>query len=445
MLSNLIKLCKYNVKCINNFKYINNKFLSTTSNDSWLRDITGNIVYTTNKETIILLDEAIMNMITMEDHAFVQLRNIIENDNKCSFAYPLLAFEILRNTPINSLPFNKNIKNIPEFNKYSNSKLSSNEELQMCLNYIENNIENDNISNREKYFSAAALAWSKGNYSKSGSLLECSIIENPQDTIALKLAQDSYLAAGDSKNVLGCIARCIHVFDDRHYLHGHLLGMLTAGYLEVGRLSDAEEVGNRAVSSTIGRDAWALHSLLNTFQMLGRSSEAISMLENYLSKHEGSGQIKLLYNKGSANIQRGNYTGALNQYDRMMDYIIHQPQPLASSLHDATLLLWNISINKMNGDIYQRWVDPFLVNAWHAVCNNGIITGNNHHNLPIYDLCASMVYAVGRKGMDISDLIDDSNNIEIPDVPQGDRGVFDKIEDKHNEIWRWLQGISLSS
>lgn len=191
MLLFLQKLSKINIKYFNNVKYINNKYLSTktinNNNKSLLRDITGNMVNTTSKETLILLDEAIMNMITMENTAFIQLRNIIVMDNNCSFAYPLLAFEILRNTPINSPQINKNIKNIPELNKFSNSILSSNEELQLCLTYIEDNINNDKISNREKYFGAAALAWSTGNYSKSGALLECSVIENPQDTIALKL------------------------------------------------------------------------------------------------------------------------------------------------------------------------------------------------------------------------------------------------------------------
>lgn len=54
------------------------------------------------------------------------------------------------------------------------------------------------------------------------------------------------------------------------------MGMLAAGYLENGLLSDAEEAGARAVERTNGRDVWALHTLLSCLQLSGRSSEGTS-------------------------------------------------------------------------------------------------------------------------------------------------------------------------
>ena len=99
-------------------------------------------------------------------------------------------------------------------------------------------------------FASAALAWYEGMLLKAGTLLESHLMDNPHDVLMMRIAQDCYLAAGSSENVLGCITRYPEAFDGNSHLQGCVLGMLSAGYLEIGRLPEAEEYGSKAVELT---------------------------------------------------------------------------------------------------------------------------------------------------------------------------------------------------
>jgi hypothetical protein len=128
--------------------------------------------------------------------------------------------------------------------------------------------------------------------------------------------------------------------------------------LEVGRYSEAEECATRAVRRTNGRDVWALHTLLNTYLLMGRSSEVLAVLEDHISKHDGIGLQLLLFNKGVALVQRGNYTGALRVHDDMVDNMGAGPAfRIAGSLTDATLLLWLVGLNSSSDGLASRWKD----------------------------------------------------------------------------------------
>ena len=86
------------------------------------------------------------------------------------------------------------------------------------------------------------------------------------------------MLAGDARNALSCVTRCLQTMDDSHFLHGHLMGMMAAGYVETGRYYEAEETSSRAVARTKGRDLTALQALLSTLQLTGRSSELLGTL-----------------------------------------------------------------------------------------------------------------------------------------------------------------------
>jgi len=305
---------------------------------------------------MVLMDEAIMNMITLETSAFPQLRNCLKESEECSLANALLALELLRNPPcINST-----------VDASSGTKNTTSDEIRSCLSRLEQQIAS--LNDREKYLASAAFCWSMGNYSKAGALLESCLALNPGDVIALRLAQDVYLASGDSRNVLGCITRCLQILDDNHFLHGHMMGMLAVGFVENGRIIEAEETAARAVTRTKGRDLWALHSLLNTFQLTGRSSEILASLDEHEERHEGSGLLFLLFNKGSALVQRANYRGAIRIYDMMIDHMeLKEENCVASSVMNATLLLWQIGLNATDDSVNERWRAASLTNLWNAI------------------------------------------------------------------------------
>ena len=154
------------------------------------------------------------------------------------------------------------------------------------------------LTRSETLLSAAAVQFSRGEISAAAKVIETSLMENPQDAISLRLVQSCYMATGDSKNPLNCMARCMHTFDESYHLHGHMLGMLCAGYLENGLYTEANQVGSRAVEHTRGRDVWAMYSLLNTYQIAGRASEVANILEAHQSKNICTGQQLLLFNQG---------------------------------------------------------------------------------------------------------------------------------------------------
>lgn len=168
-------------------------------------DITGNAL-SANKlqgDGMVLLDEAIMNLITFEADPLPQLHACVKIDRTCGLVNCLLVFELLRNPPIN----------MPDSAGGNSSNRSSRSESQYAIPRLLSSLEErfDSLSQREQYLASAALAWSQGHYSRCSALLESVILLSPGDTLALRLAQDCYLAAGDSRNSLACVTRCLQV------------------------------------------------------------------------------------------------------------------------------------------------------------------------------------------------------------------------------------------
>ena len=309
------------------------------------RDITGNEVSGTGAlqisrrgAAVSVLDEAIMCMISGESSSVSRLRTCLTTEPTNGLANALLAFELLRNCALEP---------------------ATAIEIESCLSRLESGAHE--LTERERFFGAAAVQWQLGNYRRAGALLESSTLSSPTgDPIALRLAQDCYLAAGDGKNVLGCVARSLQLSDQASLFHGHLLGMLSVGYLENGRLLDAEETANRSIAHTKGRDVWALNTLMGVFQLTGRSSEILATAEEHLDKHESFGMQSLLFNKGCALTQRGNYRGAARVFDGLVESIETEGVVLGSAVVQATLLLWQISLQ--TNVKASRWQD--LVQLW---------------------------------------------------------------------------------
>ncbi len=338
-----------------------------------------------------LLDDAIINMISLQSDPVPQLRQVLEGDDKCGIAKCMLTFELLRNPPASYTPVTSD--DPLEHNEAHQIHGAIDDEVKSLLLQLEGSF--DELNEREQAYAAAALAWSQGKYTRCASLLEgISLNLNGNgDVLALRLAQDSYLALGDSKNALACIARSLQVLDDTHFLHGHLMGMMASGYLEVGKVTDAEETCARAVERSKGRDMMSLYTLLSTLQHQGRSSEVVATLDEHEEKHKGSGIHYLLYNKGCAHIQRGNYKGALRVYDSMIDLMLYRNDDdnnhrTAANATHATLLLWQICMNAQStSDAHNRWGDAPLIQLWSEI-------NLTKHNYPlIYDICKHMAFS----------------------------------------------------
>ena len=327
-------------------------------------DVTGNPLTAASNNALTVIDESILQLIMHTNDSAVSLRNAWSaTPHDIGGMVPtLLVWQLLRQP-----------------------RIVEDDEVTTCFVTLEELLSQGKLNEREAFIASAALAFSEGKYYRAAALLETNMLTNNQDILSLKLAQDCYLAAGDSHNVLSCVARWMPLFDERHAMYGNVMGLFAVGLIEVGRLAEAEEMAHRAVTRTKGDDVWALHALLNTYQLLGRSSEVMAVLGDHLPRHGNEsavGQQLLLYNKGSALVQRGNYSGALRVHDDMLynmmaasteiktlSFSQYKPQSgrLVGPATNATLLLWQIALHSSSPSVDERWTFPHAVsNMWAA-------------------------------------------------------------------------------
>jgi hypothetical protein len=120
---------------------------------------------------------------------------------------------------------------------------------------------------------------------------------------------------------------------------------LAAGYLENNRFIEAEEVSNRAVARTKGKNVWAIYTLCCTYLIQGRSFEVLSLVDKYEGKHDDYGKHYLLFVKGLALVQTGNYLGACKVVDDLLESIENSIYIPVHSIANTSLLIWCIKLN----------------------------------------------------------------------------------------------------
>eukprot|EP00596_Hydrurales_sp_CCMP1899_P002120 CAMPEP_0119045304 /NCGR_PEP_ID=MMETSP1177-20130426/38805_1 /TAXON_ID=2985 /ORGANISM="Ochromonas sp, Strain CCMP1899" /LENGTH=479 /DNA_ID=CAMNT_0007016841 /DNA_START=318 /DNA_END=1759 /DNA_ORIENTATION=+ len=333
-------------------------------------DVSGHYI-NLDPKAVVLYNESISNFLTHENNPSKQLRELFKINRNVAMVNSLLVIQLGRQ------PNPSNHAEVDEIEEH----LSTLEKLMVV----------GNLSDRERFFAAAAASLAEGNYLKAAAFFESCILGTKNDYLALKLAQDAYMLAGDSVNTLGCVARWMHLFDERHALYGHILGLQAAGLMEVGRLSEAEEIASRAVVQTQGRDVWALQTLLNTYQLLGRSAEVVVTFGDHQGLHyeHSLGFQLLLFSKGTAMVNRGNYSGALRAYDEMIYRMANSPdgeEKVAGNLVNATLLLWQIGLHDPCFTVEERWTYAHAVGSlWGSSSTLSSLDKDNHNGDTVTD------------------------------------------------------------
>jgi tetratricopeptide (TPR) repeat protein len=362
-----------------------------SASSSSYKDVTESAFTVTSASCVDLMNDSIMNYITYNGSVVTTLDDVVKIDQDCPLAHLLFIFESLRD---------------------GSSPPGHEDTMAMHYATVARLMQESRLNRREMAFAYAAFAWRQGNYYKAGAILEKALLENPYDVLAMRLAQDCYLAAGSSAQALGCVLRYPEVLEQNtHHLKGSVLGMLSAGYMERGMLNDAEDVGIKAVEYSKGGDAWALHSLLNTYQLSGRSSEALGILTEFVDKHSGSGRAMLEYNKTISLCMRGNYTGASRCLEDLIDYISFREEvdptqtydqrttgklipidPSAKLLCYATIAYWRINVDRPGGE-----TPSTLGKLWHEHMTKNNIYKKNNKELGLEnamnDLCATIAFA----------------------------------------------------
>ncbi len=264
-------------------------------------DVTGNFFTTSNRKGRTRgddLDDGIMACITGEKDGTSSMRSIIQSDNKCALAHLLLLFEHFRHrNPTNSF-----------------------EEMRESLETLENMACAGHLTKRELYLGTALDAWISADFYRAGRALEHYIMfsDCKHDALVLKLAQESYIQAGDSRNALHCVSRSGMTLHKDHMLHGDVMGMLAMGLSECGLLDEAEVAGQDAVKITRGRNSFAIGALVQTLLLKGRGSEVYGLVHELENKHAiGLSRVYVLFSGACGKFLRGEY-GASAGYIRQM-------------------------------------------------------------------------------------------------------------------------------
>lgn len=200
------------------------------------------------------------------------------------------------------------------------------------------------LSSREACIGAALLAYVQGRYTSAAVIFEALLTENELDLLAMRMAQDCYIMAGNSEKALQVVTKRMNLYTDTHPMHGHVLAMLAMGYLENGLYTEAEEVGQQAVMVTKGADTNAVQAVLSAIHMSYKSMNLSRQIQDYAADNAGPGRHPFSFLEGNYQLHQGNFNGALESFDMLLERCSDKATRYLSSLVYATMLLVQIDL-----------------------------------------------------------------------------------------------------
>ena len=239
---------------------------------------------------------------------------------------------------------------------------------------------------RERAHLAAARSWASGDLEAATRHLERALLRHRRDLLALKIAQDLYLALGDQVNLRDVAARVLPAWPAGDPAWGYVQGIWAFGLEENGDYRGAERAAVAALARN-PRDVWSVHALTHVYEMEGRHEPGVSFLSG--SAPDWSGSYFAVHNwwhLGLFLLELGRTGDALALY--------HERIRAARStewldLVDAAALLWRLSLYGTDvtglavalaadiGDLVD--VPVYLFNDWHAVMTFGL-AGDHDRN-----------------------------------------------------------------
>jgi tetratricopeptide (TPR) repeat protein len=168
---------------------------------------------------------------------------------------------------------------------------------------------------REALYSAGLKAWLAGDPRGAIRAMERIIDDSPLDAMAIKLCHGMRFMLGDADGMRRSLARVVSVYTDKVANAGFIRGCYAFALEETGDVTQAEQVGLRAVELEPS-DAWGRHAVAHVYEMTGRANEGRRWLSDPADwSHCNNFSFHMAWHVALFEIELGRPLAALELYD----------------------------------------------------------------------------------------------------------------------------------
>ena len=219
-----------------------------------------------------------------------------------------------------------------------------------------------NMNDRERLIVQALQLWREGRRSAAVEFAEKNVLERwPLDFLTLRIVCDAYIHMGEPQKYLDTVIKV-----QSHWLTSPLvknnesafvLGMLSFGLQETGRLSQSRAIAMQSLSKGIP-DSWAVHAVIHSYHSEGNIVEGLNFLNKFSKVWQTAPLLgeHIWWHIGVFHQETNKPSRALHIFDKHLIppslRSIEKVPSTAFILCDAAAILWRAHV--MGMDVKQR-------------------------------------------------------------------------------------------